>query len=148
MHADQSARDSLGCDVMEAVRPLVDEMVLDLVLGRIFKPSHFFETREGICRILPPLSAELVHTGPIWRKAVTRPVEKVALRLVQSVSKKKPEVRHINEKAGSWPEWCGKRKKRILPVDPNTKRRWQAAGRNALWAGISGREWEGSRPGQ
>jgi CRISPR/Cas system-associated endonuclease Cas1 len=53
MHADQKNRDSLACDLMEPIRPSVDSYVLDLLQRRAFKKRDFFETREGICRVMP-----------------------------------------------------------------------------------------------
>jgi CRISPR-associated endonuclease Cas1 len=54
MHADLRSRDSLACDLMEPVRPVVDAWALDLLESRTFRRSDFFETREGVCRIMPP----------------------------------------------------------------------------------------------
>lgn len=47
LHVDQRNRDSLACDVMEAVRPQVDAVVLDLLASRTFSAKDFFETRQG-----------------------------------------------------------------------------------------------------
>jgi CRISPR-associated endonuclease Cas1 len=70
MHADQKSRDSLACDLMEPVRPRVDRWVLRLLAERTFRKSDFFETREGVCRIMPPLTQLLAETAPRWRAAV------------------------------------------------------------------------------
>jgi len=78
MHVDLRSRDSLACDLMEAVRPKVDSYVLDLLTSRAFKKSDFFETREGICRLMPSVSRELMTTGPIWAKELAPVVEHVA----------------------------------------------------------------------
>src|SRR5229473_4954716 len=48
LHADQRARDSLPCDLMETVRPTVDAFVLELLAARTFRKSDLFETRDGI----------------------------------------------------------------------------------------------------
>ena len=50
LHADQKARNSLACDLMEPVRPKVDGFVLDLLAGRAFKK---YEARGAP---LPPAS--------------------------------------------------------------------------------------------
>ena len=68
LHVDQVSRDSLACDLMEVVRPKVDAHVLDLLQKRTFKKADFFETREGVCRLMPPLTHELAATGRIWAK--------------------------------------------------------------------------------
>jgi hypothetical protein len=62
MHADLKARDSLVCDLMEAVRPEVDAYVLDFLENRAFRKTDFFETREGVCRLMPSISLDLVRT--------------------------------------------------------------------------------------
>jgi CRISPR-associated endonuclease Cas1 len=81
LHADQKARNSLACDLMEPVRPKVDGFVLDLLAGRAFKKTDFFETREGICRLMPPLTHELAETGPIWARQLGPVTEQVAQKL-------------------------------------------------------------------
>ncbi len=70
LHADQPSRDSLALDLMEPVRPEVDAYVLELLQGCIFRAADFFETREGVCRVLPPLTQALVETAPRWRMKI------------------------------------------------------------------------------
>jgi hypothetical protein len=82
MHADQRARDSLACDLMEPVRPMVDAWVLDLLASRTFRRSDFFETREGVCRILPPLTRLLAETAPRWAAAVAPVAERLVRQLL------------------------------------------------------------------
>jgi CRISPR-associated endonuclease Cas1 len=78
LHADQRARDSLALDVMEAVRPDVDAVVLDLLRNRTFRSTDFVERRDGSCRIVPPLTHELVATLPAWETRLGPIVEGVA----------------------------------------------------------------------
>jgi CRISPR-associated endonuclease Cas1 len=87
MHADLRARDSLACDLMENIRPQADEFVLDLIRNREFRKADFFETREGVCRVLPPLNQELASSAPKWRKAIAPVAEEVAQRLFKSASR-------------------------------------------------------------
>jgi CRISPR-associated endonuclease Cas1 len=70
LHVDQPARDSLALDLMEAVRPDVDAYVLELLSSRVFRASDFFETRQGVCRVLPPLTHELVETATHWARRI------------------------------------------------------------------------------
>jgi hypothetical protein len=79
LHADQKSRDSLPCDVMEPVRPAVDAYVLSLLQSRVFTKSEFFETREGICRIMPPLTLQLAEPVSIWAKELGSITERVAV---------------------------------------------------------------------
>ncbi len=70
LHADQTARDSLALDLMEPVRPEVDAYVMDLLSARVFRASDFFETRQGVCRVLPPLTHELAETATQWARRI------------------------------------------------------------------------------
>ena len=78
LHADLRARDSLALDVMEAVRPDVDTFVLELIRSRTFRPADFSETRQGVCRIVAPLTHELLATMPTWEARLAPVVESVA----------------------------------------------------------------------
>jgi CRISPR-associated endonuclease Cas1 len=90
MHADQRSRDSLACDLMEPVRPMVDAWVLDLLASRVFRRSDFFETREGVCRIMPPLTRLLAETAPRWAAAVAPIAERLVRQLLGQGSDKRP----------------------------------------------------------
>jgi CRISPR-associated endonuclease Cas1 len=81
LHADQRSRDSLACDVMEAVRPQVDAYLLQLLQSHPFSARDFFETRQGVCRLMPPLTHLLAETAPTWAKAVAPVTEDVAQTL-------------------------------------------------------------------
>lgn len=81
LHADQPARDSLALDLMEAARPVVDAYVLELLHRQVFRASDFFETRQGICRVLPPLTQLLCGTAVQWALRVAPATEWVAQTL-------------------------------------------------------------------
>nr|MDP2577561.1 CRISPR-associated endonuclease Cas1 [Candidatus Palauibacterales bacterium] len=66
LHADQQVRDSLACDLMEPVRPLVDRYLIELLQARTFRRTDFFETRKGVCRVLPPVTHLLAETAELW----------------------------------------------------------------------------------
>jgi CRISPR-associated endonuclease Cas1 len=78
LHTDLRARDSLVLDVMEAVRPDVDEYVIELLRTRTWRLSEFLETRQGSVRIVAPLTHELIRTQPIWEARLAPVVEAVA----------------------------------------------------------------------
>jgi hypothetical protein len=78
LHADQLNRDSLAADLMEPVRPVVDRFGLRLLTERSFAAADFFETRQGVCRVTPPLARELAATSADWAHAVGRVAEDVA----------------------------------------------------------------------
>lgn len=78
LHADQRNRDSLACDLMEPARPEVDAFALELLRNRVFRASDFHETRQGICRVLPPLTHLLAETAPTWARYVAPIAERTA----------------------------------------------------------------------
>jgi CRISPR-associated endonuclease Cas1 len=84
LHSDKAGRDSLAWDLVEPVRPLVDEYVLNLVKTHTFTRRDFAETRDGCCRILEPLSHELAATMPTWAAAVAPHAVAVAHLLVSA----------------------------------------------------------------
>lgn len=81
VHADQKNRDSFACDVMEAIRPNVDAFVLELLRTRPFGTGDFFETRQGACRLMPPVTRILAETAPRWATATAPIVEGIAQTL-------------------------------------------------------------------
>jgi CRISPR-associated endonuclease Cas1 len=80
-HADQDARDSMACDVMEAIRPRVDAWLLSYLESRVFAKREFFEVRNGACRLMPGITDELSQTAELWAKALGPVVEGIAQRL-------------------------------------------------------------------
>jgi CRISPR-associated endonuclease Cas1 len=80
-HADQGARDSMACDVMEAIRPRVDAWLLSYLESRVFAKREFFEARNGNCRLMPVVAAELAQTAELWAGALGPVVEDIAQHL-------------------------------------------------------------------
>jgi CRISPR-associated endonuclease Cas1 len=105
-HADQRYRDSLACDLMEPVRPAVDSHLLQLVQTRTFRMADFFENRQGVCRVMPPVSQQLALTAGKWSRAVAPVVERVA----QSLATAKP---HRTVSYRSLPTPLSGRKRRL-----------------------------------
>jgi len=85
-HTDQRNRNSLALDAMEAVRPVVDAYVLALLTQRVFSRRDFAETRQGACRLAPPLAARLASTIETWRHDVGPIVEGVAQALAAAAT--------------------------------------------------------------
>lgn len=77
-HADFSSRDSMACDVMEVVRPEVDGWLRDFLETRTLRRQHFFEHRNGHCRLMPELAKELAQTASLWAAKLGPVVEGVA----------------------------------------------------------------------
>jgi len=81
IHVDTPARDSLACDLMEAVRPRVDAYVLDWLTQQPLSRQWFFEERNGKCRLMASFALRLSETASIWARAVAPFAEWVALQL-------------------------------------------------------------------
>lgn len=81
MHVDTPARDSLACDLMEPVRPLVDAYVLDWITRHAFRREWFFEERNGNCRLMGSFAERLSGTASTWAQAVAPLAERVATAL-------------------------------------------------------------------
>jgi CRISPR-associated endonuclease Cas1 len=90
LHVDTPARDSLACDLMEAIRPLVDAYVLDWILSQPLRREWFFEQRDGNCRLMAPFASRLAETAQVWARAVG-PVAEWAARQLWSTSRKRTQ---------------------------------------------------------
>jgi hypothetical protein len=95
LHADLKARGSLALDVMEPVRPEIDRFVLELQRSHTFAAREFFETRQGVCRILPPLTQQLAEMTPRWTKAVAPVAEAIAREFLRSQSESGARMGHF-----------------------------------------------------
>ena len=83
LHADQKSRDSFVFDVIEPLRPVVDGQLLTLLEQRTFGKREFFETRQGACRLMPPLPQVLAELSPEMAMLAAPVVEQVAKRLAE-----------------------------------------------------------------
>jgi hypothetical protein len=80
LHADLKARASLGLDLMEAVRPRIDAYLLR---SHTFAARDFLETRQGVYRVLPPLTHRAAETAPAWATAIAPVVASIGRPLFQ-----------------------------------------------------------------
>ncbi len=78
VHADMRGRCSLALDLMEAVRPAVEAVVLRLVAEHTFRKADFVETSDGHVRLRAPLTHTLAGTLPEWREGLAPVAEHVA----------------------------------------------------------------------
>ena len=81
LHVDLPARDSLALDLIEAVRPQVDDFLLRWITRETLKREWFFEQRNGNCRLMAELAVKLSETAPTWRRAVAPFAEWIAQSL-------------------------------------------------------------------
>jgi len=89
MHVDTNSRDSLACDLMEPVRPLVDAYVLDWITREPLCREWFFEQRDGNCRLLGSFAVRLSETASTWGRTVA-PIAEWVARELWSTTLKKP----------------------------------------------------------
>jgi hypothetical protein len=87
LHADAAARDSLACDVMEPVRPMVDAYLLEWINREVLRREWFFEQRDGSCRLMGEFSAQLSKTAPTWSTALAPFAELVSRTLWSAVQR-------------------------------------------------------------
>jgi CRISPR-associated protein Cas1 len=78
LHLDTANRDSLACDLMEPIRPMVDAYLLDWINRGPLRREWFFEQRDGNCRLMSSFAAQLSQTALTWRNAVAPYAERVS----------------------------------------------------------------------
>jgi CRISPR-associated endonuclease Cas1 len=102
IHRDQANRSSFALDVVELVRPAVDEWCLGYLRTRSFTAKNFFETRLGNVRVLPPLSHEIFATAPSWGQLLAPSIEYVAGMLSASAAlgKRSTPLTQANRREG------------------------------------------------
>lgn len=81
LHVDTDARDSLACDLMEAVRPHVDAYLFKWLVGGPLRRDWFFELPNGNCRLMASLIERLSQSLPAWGRIVGPIAEWVAKTL-------------------------------------------------------------------
>lgn len=88
MHMDAQVRDSLACDLMEPIRPMVDEYVLRWLTQQPLRREWFFEERTGTCRLMGRLAERLSETAPIWAHAIG-PLAEHVVKVLWTTTKKR-----------------------------------------------------------
>lgn len=78
LHTDRQGRESLVFDVMEPVRPHVDDYALGVLQRTVFQRRDFFERHDGNCRLMPTLAQPLAQTALRWRKLIAPIAENIA----------------------------------------------------------------------
>jgi CRISPR-associated endonuclease Cas1 len=84
-HADRNYAHPMALDLVEAIRPMVEAYVLDLVKSRVFTRTDFAETKNGTCRVLRPLTNELSEQALRWHAHITPVVKEVKNRIMETV---------------------------------------------------------------
>lgn len=76
-HNDKLNRDSLACDLMEPIRPMVDDYLFGWIIRTPLRKECFFEERNGNCRLMGSFAAQLSETSLLWRRAIAPVAEQV-----------------------------------------------------------------------
>src|SRR5437660_5646621 len=92
LHVDTAARDSLACDLMEAIRPQVDAYVLDWILSQPLRREWFFEQRDGNCRLMASFAIRLTETVGVWTRAIGPVAEWIARQLWSTTQKRTQSI--------------------------------------------------------
>ena len=92
LHTDTPNRDSLALDVLELVRPQVENWLLSWIAREPLRRADFFETASGNCRLMSHTCAKLSDTAPTWGKLVAPWAEYVAHALWATA--KRPDRLH------------------------------------------------------
>jgi CRISPR-associated endonuclease Cas1 len=89
LHTDTANRDSLAFDVLEPVRPQVEEWLLGWIASEPLRRFDFFETATGNCRLMSGICIKLSGTATVSRKLVAPWAEFVAQTFWAGTSKLK-----------------------------------------------------------
>jgi CRISPR-associated endonuclease Cas1 len=92
LHVDTHYRDSLACDLMEPIRPDVDAFVLNWLKRDPLPRSHFFEQRDGNCRLMALFASLLSQTAPNWANLVAPVAEWFAREIGTPKSSRQPDL--------------------------------------------------------
>jgi CRISPR-associated endonuclease Cas1 len=106
LHADQRARASAADDLMEPARPAAEELVLDLLAGRVLSRRDFAESPNGHVKLMPVLAKSLVETWVPYLSAAVAPwAELVAIEIGKAAGIEKLPTRltETNRSAGRDP---------------------------------------------
>ncbi len=88
LHRDTPNRESLACDLMEPVRPLVDAYLFDWLSRGPIRREWFFEQGDGNCRLMGSFAVRLSETALTWRTAIAPYAEKAVKILWQGRPKR------------------------------------------------------------
>jgi hypothetical protein len=119
MHVDVPYRDSLALDLMEVVRPDVDAFVLDWIKRGPLPRNHFFEQRDGNCRLMAGFASTMSQTASKWAHLVAP----VAEWFTREISTSKTERHYVvparltqrNKRAAKGRETLPKAKATVKP---------------------------------
>jgi CRISP-associated protein Cas1 len=71
-------RSSLIYDLMEPARPLVDRLLYKFIAKTTLRVSDFFETRQGVCKVMPELASKIIPLARSLDSDINRIVKEFA----------------------------------------------------------------------
>jgi len=98
LHSDKQGRDSMALDLLEAIRPTIDRVILSMLdtglgipYGPDGKPRYlnrrmFHETKDGSVRLVPPLTHTLASHAAEWGAEIRTHAEAAARVLALAAS--------------------------------------------------------------
>lgn len=92
LHVDTPSRDSLACDLMEAVRPKVDSYLFDWISREPLRREWFFEQPDGNCRLMGSFAVRLSQTASMWGSSVGPVAEWVSRTLWSTLRKSSQQI--------------------------------------------------------
>ncbi len=145
LHNDTAGRDSLACDVQEAIRPFVEMEILKLLSARSFQRADFLEYPSGEVLLGLSLRQELCAYLDDWATAVASYAEFVRASLVDAVRETSTSVSGLpdgaplsgsrrREDAAAVSGERGSRERQPCPADHS---RSKASGRAAVGLDLS-----------
>jgi CRISPR-associated endonuclease Cas1 len=93
LHVDTDSRDSLACDLMEAIRPQIDAYVLDWIRRQPLRREWFFEKPDGNCRLMAQFCVRLSETAQTWGALIAPVAEWVARTVWSTIRNPDRQVR-------------------------------------------------------
>jgi hypothetical protein len=75
LHVDHATRDSLIYDLMEPVRPMVDQYLYEMIEGGPLSRSWFVEEKDGCVRLKPAFARTVSSTMRMWEERIAPIVE-------------------------------------------------------------------------
>jgi CRISPR-associated protein Cas1 len=71
-------RSSLVYDLMEPIRPSVDRLLYQFMAKTTLRVTDFFETRQGVCKVLPGLASRIIPLVRSLDSGINRIVKEFA----------------------------------------------------------------------
>ena len=85
-------RSGLIYDIMEPIRPSVDRLLYRFISKTTLKISDFFETRQGVCKVMPELASKIIPLVRTLDPDINRIVKEFSSHFKTRLVKAHPET--------------------------------------------------------